>query len=382
MERASAALLVHDRTFYFANFEQRELNQDGVITILPANVAVINAQLAAFGYQGARITTGLYPNPVHNSNFLTKVDHQFSSNDQFSVRYSLYDVNSDNSRGAGALSAISAGAGLNDFDTTIAVSNIATLSPRTVNETRAQFTYSSLLAPANDPIGPAVSISGVASFGTLSASPTGRLDKLYEIVDNLSHQAGAHAFRAGVDFLYNDLTITFPMSVRGSYSFSSLANFQKGIYNNSGFTQSFGNPVVPQTNPNAGFYAQDEWKVSPRFTLNLGVRYDLEFLKTIATQTHNVSPRGGFAWTPFASRRTVIRGSYGIFYDRIPLRPLANALLSSGNTTDITRFHLRDREPLSNANRRARFPEYPDDASSRRAGQLLDHESAHAKCLF
>jgi Outer membrane receptor proteins, mostly Fe transport len=176
----------------------------------------------------------------------------------------------------------------------------------------------------------------VASFGTLSGSPTGRNDKLYEIVDNFSHQKGAHALRAGVDFLYNDLTITFPQSARGSYSFSSLANFQKGIYNNSGFTQSFGNPVVPQTNPNAGFYFQDEWKVNSHLTLNLGVRYDLQFLKAVATDTNNISPRGGFAWSPFASKRTVLRGSFGLFYDRIPLRALANALLSSGNTTNVT----------------------------------------------
>jgi len=70
--------------------------------------------------------------------------------------------------------------------------------------------------------------------------------------------------------------------------------------------------------------------------LNLGVRYDAEFLKTIATDSNNVSPRAGFAWLPFASRSTVVRGGFGLFYDRIPLRPLANALLSSGNTTDLT----------------------------------------------
>jgi hypothetical protein len=70
--------------------------------------------------------------------------------------------------------------------------------------------------------------------------------------------------------------------------------------------------------------------------LNLGLRYDLEFLKTIDTQTGNVSPRGGFAWSPFASRRTVIRGGYALFYDRIPLRPLANALLSADNTTTVS----------------------------------------------
>ena len=59
------------------------------------------------------------------------------------------------------------------------------------------------------------------------------------------------------------------------------------------------------------------------------MRYDLQFLETISTDKNNVSPRAGFAWSPFASRRTVVRGSYGLFYDRVPLRALANALLSA-----------------------------------------------------
>jgi len=328
--------IVPDRTFYFANFEQRELNQSGLTTISPANVATINAHLLAVGYPGPQISTGIYPNPVHNSNVFAKVDHHFSDTDQGSIRYSFYHVTATNSRGAGGLSGPTASANLNDTDQTVAASNIATLSPRLVNETAGQFTNSVLKAPPSDLIGPAVSISGVASFGTLSGSPTARANKLAEGVDNLSYQAGPHAIRVGVDFLYNDDVITFPRTFRGSYSFSSLTNFLAGTYNSSGFTQTFANSVVPQTNPNVGFYAQDEWKVSSRFTVNLGVRYDLEFLRTIATQTGNVSPRGGFAWTPFASRKTVVRGSYGLFYDRIPLRPLANALLSANNTVNPT----------------------------------------------
>ncbi len=325
-----------DRTFYFGNFERRELNQSGLITIAPANVAAINARLMAVGYPGSPISTGLYPNPVHSTNFLAKLDHKFSDKDRFTARYSLYDVGSKASRGAGALSAVSASAGLDNTDQTVAVSNVLMVSSRTVNETRAQYTRSNLTALPTDPIGPAVSISGVASFGTLSGSPTGRVNNLYEAVDSISHQAGAHALRAGVDFLYNDLTITFPRSIRGAYTFSSLNNFLAGTYNNSGYTQTFGNTVVPQTNPNVGFFAQDEWKVNPSLTVNLGLRYDLQFLKTISTDTNNISPRAGFAWTPFASRRTVVRGGYGLYYDRIPLRALANALLSSGNTTAAT----------------------------------------------
>jgi hypothetical protein len=327
--------VIQDRTFFFSNFEQRLLNQSGLVTISQVNVNAINARLAAVGYQGPLITTGLYPNPVHNINFLGKVDHQFSTKDQFSIRYSLYDVNARNSRGAGALNAPTASSDLDSTDQTVAVSNTVTLSPRTVNETRGQFTYSDLKAPPSDLIGPAVSISGVATFGTLSGSPHGRLNKLYEVVDNLSYQAGAHALRVGTNFLYNSCKITFPRSFRGSYAFSSLNNFLLGVYNNSGFAQTFGNPVVSQNNPNVGFYVQDEWKVNRSLTLNAGLRYDLQFLETLSTDRNNVSPRVGFAWSPFESRRTVVRGSYGLFYDRVPLRALANALLSAGNTTDL-----------------------------------------------
>src|SRR5947209_13473901 len=82
--------IVHDRTFYFANFEQRRFNQSGLVTIAPANVASINTRLAATGYEGAQISTGLFPSPVHNSNVFTKLDQQFNRNDLFSLRYSLY----------------------------------------------------------------------------------------------------------------------------------------------------------------------------------------------------------------------------------------------------------------------------------------------------
>ena len=324
--------IIHDRTFFFANFEQKLLNQSGLVTISSANIATINARLLAVGYPGPQISTGIYPNPVHSTNFFSKVDHRFGNRDEFSARYSLYKVTSINSRGAGGLSAPTASANLDDTDQIVAISNIFTISPRAVNETRGQFWNSSLHAPPSDLVGPAVSISGVASFGTLSGSPTARLNKLGQVVDNFSYQAGAHALRAGIEFIYNNDTITYPRSYRGSYSFSSLASFLSGTYNNSGFTQTFNTNTIHQTNPNVGFYAQDEWKVNSRLTLNLGARYDLQFLRTIETDTNNVSPRGGFAWTPFDSRKTVIRGGYGLFYDRVPLRALANALLSANNT--------------------------------------------------
>ena len=356
--------LRRDRSFYFSNFEQRKLDQSGLTTILadnPDNVGAINARLAAVGYSGSPVTTGVYPNPVDSSNFLAKVDHSLSGIDQFGVRYSLYKVTSENSRGAGALSAPSASAGLDNIDQGVAFSNTLSLSTRTVNETRAQFAYGSLEAPPTDPIGPAVNIQGVASFGTLSGSPTGRVNRMFQIVDNLSHQAGAHAMRAGVDFLYNDDAITYPRSIRGAYTFSSLANFLSGTYGNAGFTQTFGAATVSQTNPNLGIYAQDEWRVRPRLTVNAGLRYDLQFLETISLDTNNVSPRAGFAWSPSETGRTVVRGSGGLFYDRVPLRALANAILSAGNTTDLANLQQNS---VSLSPAQAAAPKFPNILSA------------------
>ena len=81
--------VIRDRTFYFANFEQRELNQSGLSTINPANAAAIDARLAVIGYQGIGVQTGIYPNPVHMTNLLGKLDHKVSGNDQFSASYSI-----------------------------------------------------------------------------------------------------------------------------------------------------------------------------------------------------------------------------------------------------------------------------------------------------
>jgi hypothetical protein len=328
--------IVKNRTFYFANAEKRSLDQTGLTTIADANASAINARLSATGYQGPAVTTGIYANPVDSLNVLAKVDQQYGVGHQLSARYSRYDVTADNARGAGGLAAPSASAGLENTDQVFAVSNALVLSARSLLETRAQIADSRLEALPTDPLGPAVAIAGVATFGSSSTSPTARVNRLYQLVNNFAFVAGSHAWRAGLDVLFNADEITFPRSVRGSYTFASMPSFLAGVYNNAGFAQTFGATGVSQDNPNVGFYVQDEWKVTNTVTLNAGIRYDLQFLESVTTDRDNVSPRLGVAWTPAASGRTIVRGSAGLFYDRIPLRALANALLSAGNTTDVT----------------------------------------------
>jgi hypothetical protein len=359
-----------DKTFLFANFEEQRLRTDGIITVSPANAAAIDTHLIAVGYQAPLLpivtsATTLYPTTLHTDTVFVRGDHRFSQNDQMTGRYSFYQLSSLNARGVGSLNEVSNGTSVYDTNHTIALSNMATLSPRVFNETRGQFIYDNLFAPPNDQVGPAVTISGVAVFGRSTSSPTARKNYLGEVVDNLVVQHGAHTFKTGVDFLYNNDTITYPQSLRGAYSFASLANFLAGTYTNGGFTQNFGNPTVAQTNPNVGVYMQDEWKALPSLTLNLGLRYDLEFLQTITTDKNNVSPRVGFAWSPYSNGHTVVRGSYGLFYDRVPLRPLANALLSAHNTTDYNQATLLS---YTFTMGKPGAPDFPDVASSPSVG--------------
>ena len=64
----------------------------------------------------------------------------------------------------------------------------------------------------------------------------------------------------------------------------------------------------------------------------------MQYLDTITTDGNNLSPRFGLVWLPFGSPRTLIRASAGRFFDRVPLRAVANALLSAGNTIDLSRL--------------------------------------------
>src|SRR5207237_670914 len=108
------------------------------------------------------------------------------------------------------------------------------------------------------------------------------------------------------------------------------------------FVQGVGNPHDSFTNNTLGCFLQDSWRIRQNLTLNYGARYDVEFTPTFAASnataaaaqdalgitqgiprdTNNIAPRIGLAWDPFNNGKTVIRGSYGIFYDH-PLLALA-----------------------------------------------------------
>src|SRR4030095_11199303 len=124
-----------------------------------------------------------------------------------------------NARNVGGLNGVSRGTALADRDQTAAFGLVSTLSPRTINEARFQFTRSRLGAPVNDEAGPAVNISGVANFGTATFSPTERALDTVELVDNATVQRGSHSLKGGASFLLDRVNITFPGALQGVYTF-------------------------------------------------------------------------------------------------------------------------------------------------------------------
>jgi hypothetical protein len=102
----------------------------------------------------------------------------------------------------------------------------------------------------------------------------------------------------------------------------------------SQFSIVAGNPNAHLSMTDVGLYLQDDWRVKPNLTVNLGLRYENQ---TDIRDWRDVAPRVGFAWAPGKSNKTVIRGGWGIFYDRVGDTLLLNALkLDGGNQLQYT----------------------------------------------
>ncbi len=346
-------------TFLFSNFEQTRQNASGVVTIAPANISSINADLIAAGYRGPLASTGEFPTGLESTNFFARADHEAGAGHRLSLRYALYDAASTNARGAGGLSAITRGSALQNRDQNVAAGDIAAFSPKVLNEARAQFTHSRLGAPVNDNAGPAINISGIANLGTATSSPTARDADSFEVSEAIAIERGAHFLKFGADWLYNRVNIVFPGALQGVYNFQNLAALQAGRYLT--FQQAFGAPSQLQSNPNAGVFVQDQWRLGSNFTANLGLRYDVQRLPDpIRTDRNNIAPRAGIAYSP-GNRKTVVRASFGLYYDRIPLRATSNALQRDGSKYRVAAISFGQ----------ASAPVFPDVLPAFPAAQLI-----------
>ena len=251
----------------------------------------------------------------------------------------------------------------------------STLSNTMVNELRFNFGQRRATFTSQNGQGTAYNISGVAFIGRELFSPVVRTENRYAYTDNLSMVWGNHTMKFGGDANFVSVSALFELNFAGLFNFgglsaTTLAAFpgsapaftpvqQYGLGFPGNFVQGFGNPNSKLKNKPFAAFAQDSWKVRPNFTLNYGVRYDYELTDKIAVQDfvdplsgvavpaantlafynafhiqqgfprdkNNYAPRIGAAWDVKGNGSTVLRASYGLFYD--------HPLLAIGFNSDI-----------------------------------------------
>jgi len=225
-----------------------------------------------------------------------------------------------------------------------------TLGTNKVNELTFQFARRGLnyFYNTKTPSGadPAVNIPGYGYFGREPYSYIQRVEKRYQFTDNFSWSIGRHNTKFGGDFNYLPLQATFTVNYGGVYDFGSESLFPSsfpsfspvqayGLGMPGDFIQGIGSPSDSFSNKPLGVFWQDSWRVNHNLTVNYGVRYDVEFPPTfkpvsplaqagynylglqkgIQTDKNNIQPRIGVAWDPAGDGKTVVRGSFGMFYD-------------------------------------------------------------------
>ncbi len=174
--------------------------------------------------------------------------------------------------------------------------------------------------PLSNSSPPRVSISSVANFGPVSVNDR-ELNYPIQAIYTSTVFANKHSLKFGADYQWSFFDYWLWQPLVGSYTFSSLANFQRGAY--SQFTQSFGSGYMPRYHQYISGFVQDTWKATDKMTVNYGLRYDVEVQPMSATgkrfgfDGNNFGPRFSVAYDVSGRGTTLLKFASGIYYDRI-----------------------------------------------------------------
>jgi len=327
--------------------------------------------------------TLLLPGSTAGNQYNMRVDYQAGPSNQFS--YSSYFTHfSNGGADVGAGSRPQADLTVTPFNQVQAVSFIHIFSPTTVNEFRVNFTrfdFNQIASSTNVDFGvPRSQFEGynfgLDAFGANQASTTPAIfvENTYNLRDKFTKNIGTHALSAGFDFSAEQNNNDLSGMARPLYSVHGIWNFANDapIFEQIDANPQTGGPANAQRYLRTKDYAlffQDDWKLRPNFTLNLGLRW--EYFSPLSDAKNNLTnlilgtgddlatstlqhesslipstkrdfgPRLGFAWSPTslfgAPGTTVVRGGMGIAYNKPDDVQFGNAAF---NPPDYARFSL------------------------------------------
>ena len=327
-----------DRTFFFGNYEGQVRQQSNRFSqVVLDNLAALNAVRTQFGLT-PETTNQLQKN--HYNSLMGKVDHHPTPSQTLSVRYNFLDSVTDNFLGGGGRASPTSSTARDNLtrDQAGVASMLSVLSPTLVNDARFQaarrtFDFPSVLKE------PSLDLSNFIIMGKSTSDVDYYAETRFQFADSLTRSAGGHQLKAGIDVNYLRNESRFHLFFPARIIFPSLAAFQTftpAVFwwpylptasSHPGFNTAWTNDVpsdwldatrFAMNHSSYGFFAQDHWQAASRLSLTYGVRYDVEAYPAefiLKKDLNNVQPRVGAAFQ--YSPRGVIRGGYGLFFDRL-----------------------------------------------------------------
>lgn len=344
-----------DRIWYLINSEYNPYREPSPVTITPANAQ-------ALGLSAADTANAPYAETYHNPS--GKLNFQLHPKHTAFLRYARFS--NEQPVGRAGLTIPSRTTNYVDRQNTGAAQWTAILSPRMVNETR----YSTNRRVedrqpigASGPDGAFINIQGVANIGVNPLSGSIGTETAHSVSNNWTRTAGRHTLKAGIDYQHVQLDVA--NALNRTFSFNGLPaatnrpavtplnqylNTVRGVvdpatgrpFTYTQLSQQLGDPALALRFHFLNWFAQDEYRVTPRLIFNFGIRQEMLFFpemdaqapfelsRRVPNSVANFAPRFGFSYQPFGNLRTVVRGSYGIYYDSPSLNLFMDGALDNG----------------------------------------------------
>jgi Carboxypeptidase regulatory-like domain len=305
-------------------------------TIFDGDLLAANATAAAAGtpcLPGA--TTGcsvfnlgipvLYPQT--RTDFSPRFDFQLTDSNTLSARYQIETSTATND-GTGGFDLPSTGYTLTQTENTLQLDDTQMVSSKIINETR--FEYQRDLSAQNpNTTGPAYSVLSAFTFGGNSTQVEHDHQDHWEVQNYSSIQLAKNFIRFGGRFRSTTDSQYTDSGANGYFSYRDITDYE----NQTAEQYNVTNVVHGSTHgtlSDVGLYAEDDWKPKQNLTITYGIRYESQ---NYTSDHADIAPRLSFAWGVGSNKgnpQTVIRGGFGLFYERSSLTNVVNTLQDNG----------------------------------------------------